>query len=103
MFWSLGNAGKFSEGSCFILPYRAVVVKIILYSTDVENDVVISLVKGNHEFGLHLTKTKNELYTLFEPNNLIIEVGNQLRVKSIDKTSTRRELYQAQVMLRYLI
>jgi uncharacterized FAD-dependent dehydrogenase len=103
MFWGLGQVGKFSDGSCFILPYRGVVVKIILYSTDVENDVVISLVKGNIEFGVYLTKTKNELYKVYEPNNLIIELGDKLRVKSIEKTGTKRELYQAQVMLRYLI
>ncbi len=57
MFWSLGHASKFSEGSCFILPYRAVVVKIILYSTDIENYIVISLVKGKKEFGIYLTKS----------------------------------------------
>ena len=103
MFWSFGQAGKFSEGSCFILPYRAAIVKIILYSTDVVNDIVISLVKGNIEFGVYLTKTKIELYKVFEPHNLIIEAGNQLRVKSTEKTSTGKELYQAQIMLRYLI
>ena len=104
MFWGLGQAGKFSDGSCFICRYRAVVVKIILYSTDFVNDIVISLVKGNREFGVYLTKTKNELHKVFEPKHLIFEVGDQLRVKSIEKTGgSKRELYQAQIMLRYLI
>ena len=58
MFWSLSHGGKFSDGSCFICPNRADVVKIILYSTDLINDIVIRLVKGNREFGVYLTKNK---------------------------------------------
>ena len=115
MFWGLGQAGKFSDGSCFICPYRAVVVKIILYSTDFVNDIVFSLVKSSghnfpfddkekREYGVYLTKTKNELYKVFEPKALLCEVGDQLIVKSIEKTGDpKRELYQAQIMLRYLI
>ena len=102
LFWGLGNAGKLGAGSCFICPYRAVVIQIILYSTDFVNDIVICLVKGNREFGVYLTKTKNELHKVFEPTSLIFEVGDQLRVKSIEKTNTGKgNLCQAQIMLRY--